>query len=171
MAYINWTSDLDTGIHEIDVQHRRIVDYINRLNDARMRGDRTEIGSVIEETIDYTLSHFAFEEALMVDAGYLYSGPHKRVHELFTKRVMDFRTRFDSGESVADELHAMLSRWLINHIKADDVGYLDAVNAHIRKTQSIEADMRQRIKQEVISELSQQQSSTPRGWFARLFGA
>ena len=35
MAYINWTSDLDTGIHDIDVQHRRIVEYINRLNDAR----------------------------------------------------------------------------------------------------------------------------------------
>ena len=30
--------------------------------------------------------------------------------------------------------------------------------------------MRQRIKQEVISELSHQQSSAPRGWFARLFG-
>ncbi len=124
---------------------------------------------VIEETIDYTLSHFAFEEALMVDAGYLYSGPHKRVHELFTKRVMDFRTRFESGEEVANELHAMLSRWLINHIRADDVGYLDAVNVHIRKTQSVEDDMRRRIKQEVLSELNHHPAA-PRGWFARLFG-
>lgn len=106
----------------------------------------------------------------MVDAGYLYSGPHKRVHELFTKRVMDFRTRFESGERVADELHAMLSRWLINHICADDVGYLDAVNAHIRKTQSIEEDMRRRIRQEVLSELNHHPTA-PRGWFARLFGA
>ncbi|ARU04650.1 hemerythrin [Comamonas serinivorans] len=170
MAYIDWTPDLDTGIHEIDVQHRRIVDYINRLNSARMGSDRAAIGAVIEETIDYTLSHFAFEEALMVDAGYLYSGPHKRVHELFTKRVTEFRTRFEAGEDIADELHGMLGRWLINHIRADDVGYLDAVKAHVRKTQSIEADMRARIKQEVISELSQSKSQAPRGWFARLFG-
>ena len=151
MAYINWTSDLDTGIHEIDVQHRRIVDYINRLNDARMRGDRTEIGSVIEETIDYTLSHFAFEEALMVDAGYLYSGPHKRVHELFTKRVMDFRTRFDSGESVADELHAMLSRWLINHILKEDHHYVPAVKAMTERN-------------------SHQEQAKRKGWISRFFG-
>ena len=52
MAYINWTSDLDTGIQEIDVQHRRIVDYINRLNDARL-----EIGVVIEETILLATAH------------------------------------------------------------------------------------------------------------------
>lgn len=168
MAYITWTPDLNTGIHEIDVQHRRIVDYINRLNDARTSGDREQIGVVIEETVDYTLSHFAFEEALMVDAGYLYSGPHKRVHELFTKRVMEFRTRFDAGENIADELHAMLSRWLINHIKNDDTGYLEAVTAHIRKTHSVEDEMRERIKDELLHEL--QAKSTQRGWFARLFG-
>ena len=170
MAHLNWTPELDTGIPEIDKQHRRIVQYINDLHDARISHDREAVGQIIDEAVDYTLSHFAFEEALMVDAGYLYSGPHKRVHELFTKRVMDFRTRFETGENVADELHAMLSRWLINHIRADDVGYLDAVNAHIRKTQSMEMDMRQRIKQEVISELHQRQSRAPRGWFARLFG-
>lgn len=169
MAYIDWTPDLDTGIHEIDVQHRRIVDYINRLNTARMSGNREEIGTVIEETIDYTLSHFAFEEALMVDAGYLYSGPHKRVHDLFTRRVMDFQTRFGAGEDVADELHAMLSRWLINHIRADDVGYLDAVNAHIRKTRGADDELRERIKQELVAELATRHAPK-KGWFARVFG-
>ena len=31
MAILNWVSDLNTGIEEIDRQHRRIVDYIKAL--------------------------------------------------------------------------------------------------------------------------------------------
>ena len=30
MAYLNWTPDLETGIREIDGQHKRIVEYINQ---------------------------------------------------------------------------------------------------------------------------------------------
>ena len=170
MAILHWVPDLDTGIAEIDSQHKRIVDYINKLHEICQTHDRPGLAEVIAETVDYTMSHFAFEEALLESAGYMFVGPHKRVHELFTKRAMDFRTRFESGEEVADELHGMLSRWLINHIRADDVGYLDAVNAHIRKTQSIEEDMRRRIKKELLGELTVNQTA-PRGWFARLFGA
>lgn len=31
MAILAWVPELDTGIDEIDRQHRRIVDYINKL--------------------------------------------------------------------------------------------------------------------------------------------
>ena len=34
MAYLHWSSDLDTGIDVIDKQHQRIVDYLNELNTA-----------------------------------------------------------------------------------------------------------------------------------------
>ena len=35
MAVLQWVEDLNTGIEEIDIQHRRIVDYINRLHELR----------------------------------------------------------------------------------------------------------------------------------------
>ena len=87
MAYLHWSSDLDTGIEVIDKQHRRIVDYLNELNSANEIGDSKATGHVLQELVDYTLTHFAFEEELQERAAYPFLKAHKRVHEIFTKRV------------------------------------------------------------------------------------
>ena len=78
MALLVWLPELDTGIEEIDRQHRRIVEYINKLHELKATHDRAELGEVIGEMVDYTLSHFVFEEALIENAGYLFAGPHKK---------------------------------------------------------------------------------------------
>lgn len=132
MAKMSWSPELDTGIRVIDTQHRRILDYINELGEAHSAGhEREDVGHVIAELVDYTLSHFSFEEALMEDAHYAFSKPHKRVHEIFTKRVGDFQTRFEVGEDITEELHKLLVTWLINHIKRDDHDYVAAVKANL----------------------------------------
>jgi hemerythrin len=135
MAYLKWTKELDTGISVIDGQHRQIVDYINQLDDARHSQNRTVIGKVIDDTIDYTISHFGFEETLIEDANYEFVRPHKKVHELFVKRVSEYKQRFDSGEDVADELHGLLYRWLFNHILNDDAAYVPSVKTSLSDQQ------------------------------------
>ncbi len=132
MSYLKWSDDLNTGIHVIDGQHRQIVDYINQLHDANETGDREQVGEVIDALIDYTMSHFSFEEELMEEAGYPFSRPHKRVHEVFAKRVGEYQLRFQAGEDVSADLHAMLRRWLVGHIKNDDAAYAETVRAHAR---------------------------------------
>ena len=127
MAYMVWTDALNTGIEVIDNQHRRIVEMINQLHDASQGHSREALGEVIENLVDYTLSHFAFEESLMEDAGYEYLRAHKKVHELFIKRVSEFQMRFKAGEDVAGDLNGLLSRWLFNHIKSDDAAYVGSV--------------------------------------------
>ena len=101
MTHLVWTDDLNTGIPVIDGQHRQIVDYINQLHDARTTNDRQVVGDVINNLIDYTLSHFSFEEELMVESGYPFAGPHKRVHDVFVKRVGEYQLRFKSGDQAA----------------------------------------------------------------------
>lgn len=127
MAHLVWQDDLNTGIQVIDNQHKRIVEMINHLHDAQQGKEHAAIAEVIEELVDYTLSHFAFEETLMEDAGYQFSRAHKKIHELFIRRVSEYRVRFQAGEDVGDELKGLLSRWLFNHIRNDDAGYVDAV--------------------------------------------
>lgn len=100
MAYLIWRNDLNTGIEVIDSQHKRIVDMINRLDLAQAQGQAV-VGKVIEELVDYTVSHFAFEESLMESAGYQFSRAHKRIHDLFIKRVSGYRTRYEQGEDIA----------------------------------------------------------------------
>lgn len=167
MALLVWVPELDTGIAEIDRQHRRIVDYINKLYELRSSPDREALGDVIGEMIDYTVSHFVFEESLIESAGYMFAGPHKKVHELFTRRVIEMQTRFDAGEDVAAELHGMLSRWLFNHIRNEDTGYVDSAKAYLRMArESSPAAEKERLKNEVLQELELQRKK--KGWLARL---
>jgi len=136
MAHLDWTSDLETGIQVIDKQHQRIIDYINKLFHAQQFHSREEVGTVLDELVDYTLSHFAFEESLMEEAGYPFINAHKKVHQLFVRRVGDYQQRFKMGEDIADELLNTLRAWLINHIKNDDQDYSEDVRHNMEKVSS-----------------------------------
>jgi hemerythrin-like metal-binding protein len=78
MNTLQWGPELETGIPELDTQHKRIVFLVNHMYETRQSKDLEAVGDVITEMVDYALSHFAFEEALMEDAQYRFLGPHKR---------------------------------------------------------------------------------------------
>lgn len=161
MGVLVWVSDLDTGIEEIDQQHRRILDYINQLYGLLNTDDRASVGRVIDETIDYTLSHFVFEETMLESAGYMFVGPHRKVHDIFTRRVAGLHQRFLAGEDVTAELHGLLSRWLFNHIRTEDRAYIDSARAYMKM-------MRSATKPEPIQD-QEQRRRKKEGWLARLF--
>jgi hemerythrin len=115
--------------------------------------------------VDYTISHFAFEEGVMESAGYMFAGPHKRVHELFTRKVAELQKRFNAGENVTDELHGLLSRWLFNHIRSEDHGYVDAVKAYQRMAGGAGAAAQTK---EQLRDM--EAKSKRKGFFSRLFG-
>ncbi len=79
---MKWASEYNTGIDVIDEQHKRILDYINEIDDVKDDEDRRRIKDVLDNIIDYTQSHFTFEESLQEEADYKYRVPHKRVHDL-----------------------------------------------------------------------------------------
>ena len=63
MTLFLWKRSYEIGIAEIDMQHRRLVGFINELSDAMMmqQGHRT-IPHVIEELVEYIQLHFTTEE-------------------------------------------------------------------------------------------------------------
>lgn len=80
---MKWVPEYNTGIDVIDDQHRRILDYINEIDAIDVNADRERVKQILENIIDYTQSHFTFEESLQEEASYKYRVPHKRVHDLF----------------------------------------------------------------------------------------
>ena len=146
METLEWSERLATGIPEIDSQHKRIVDMVNQMREAMEKGDTEAVGRVIPDMVDYTISHFAFEEALMEEAGYRFLMPHRRVHQLFTRRIPEFQARYAAGEDILEELHTMLVRWLANHIQNEDHGYVAAVQAYMeRQNETAEGKSRPKI--------------------------
>jgi hemerythrin len=133
MPEIQWTSDFDTGIRVIDKQHRRLVEYINQLAHARTHHNRDEVSGVLDQLVDYTLSHFAFEESLREDAGYPQHASHVHAHDAFRNRIFDFRERARQGEDVAKPLLELLKAWLFEHIAHEDARYVPLVSAQMRR--------------------------------------
>lgn len=127
MAYIVWTDDFSTGIDVIDGQHKRIIDYINQLTDAQSLKDPELTGEVLINLIDYTFSHFAFEESLMDEAGYLAANIHKQTHEGFREKIKQFQQKYNEGVDVTNDLTKLLNTWLMNHIAEDDNNYAPVV--------------------------------------------
>jgi len=132
MSYITWSDGLATGINVIDGQHKRIVHYINQLTDAKNLDAPEIIGNVLNELVDYTLSHFAFEESLMDDAGYSAAAIHKRTHDAFREKIQGYQDRHKTGEDVSKELFQLLNIWLMNHIAEDDSSYVPVVKENIK---------------------------------------
>lgn len=125
--YFEWKDSLNTGIAEIDEQHRRIAHHINTLYEAQNTGDRGEVERVLEGLLEYTINHFTFEENLMEEAKYEFLRPHQHVHELFCKRIAEYRGRFANKEDITEELLKMLRKWLRDHIEKEDKAYLTSV--------------------------------------------
>lgn len=131
MPYIQWNDDLATGIGVIDSQHKRIIHYINQLEDARALNEPDLVNEVLIHLTDYTLSHFAFEESLMEDAGYVGAEIHAKTHDSFREKISEYNKRHKAGEDVSEELSSLLNVWLIEHIASDDSSYTSAVLKNI----------------------------------------
>ncbi|MDH5185324.1 MAG: bacteriohemerythrin [Gammaproteobacteria bacterium] len=126
-----WNSDLETGIPEIDAENKKIVEYINVLSKAKDEGNRTELVNVLDLLLDHVCNQFLFEEHMMKEAGYEYSKAHEKVHELFAKKLADFRGRIKNGETFFDDVISMLDHWVDGHIRNEDQMYAETLQVKI----------------------------------------
>lgn len=126
--FIVWDPSLDTGIKTIDEQHKRIVDYINMLDNAVHTKDMTNVPYVIEQLLDYTVAHFSFEESLMERHNYSHLEAHSKVHQMFTDRIHYYQKELAAGKDISRKLLAELKVWLVSHIKNEDRDYVDEIH-------------------------------------------
>ena len=127
MSYWSWDPALDTGVEVIDNQHKRIVGFINTLHDNLESNENEKVGEVLNDLMEYLLTHFAFEEELMVQSGYPIDEGHKAAHDEFAAVINGYQSRHDAGEDIAKELMEELTHWFQSHIQFDDSDYVPAV--------------------------------------------
>jgi hemerythrin len=130
MPLMNWSGALSVGVHEIDEQHKKLVEMLNQLYEAMQKGQGKDVlGSLLAGLAQYTVKHFAAEERAMQRAGYADLAAHKVEHEALTKKVLDFKQRFDGGTSmITIELMNFLKGWLTSHIQGSDKKYGPVMN-------------------------------------------
>ena len=139
MQKVEWSEKYQIGINVIDGQHKRIVDYINMLAEIESGNSEMQLAEIVDALLDYTYSHFAFEEVLMEEAGYEGLNFHQQTHEAFTQKIKTLHQRFLDGENISDEIGEVLKNWLLNHIMEDDRSYAPIVRNKISAIESKES--------------------------------
>ncbi|CAK0778889.1 hypothetical protein WCLP8_850002 [uncultured Gammaproteobacteria bacterium] len=120
---IEWSCDLMVNNHEIDSDHKHLVEMINGLYRAIGRGEGKQvIGDTLGNLADYVAGHFYREERLMEVSRFPDLVDHIVDHWCFTERLTGLVHAFEIGkEGVALETLEFLSSWFVNHIQEKDM--------------------------------------------------
>ena len=126
MAFFEWTEDLNVGVKSINDQHKKLVAMVNDLHDAMEKGQgAAALGKTLDGLVDYTKTHFAYEERLFADTGYADAATHKGEHDKLTATVVAVQEKYNggAGDSLSGDVMRFLKSWLVNHIQGTDMKY------------------------------------------------
>lgn len=123
-----WRNEFNLGIDSVDEQHQRLLDLINGLWDATVRGlPAAQLLSHVAELERYTVYHFTDEEGAMRAAGYPRLDAHCKAHQGFVQRISDEKKRVLTEGNITLDLVRFLQEWLLNHIAVQDKHYASYV--------------------------------------------
>jgi hemerythrin len=126
MQAFQWNHCFATGLADVDEQHQRLVDVINRFGALIMREDgatAAELEVVFAELAQYASFHFAEEEALMAASGLTpqYVESHRQKHLQFMAEVtLLYEGISADNRGAAKGLLEFLTNWLAYHILGSD---------------------------------------------------
>ncbi len=122
----SWDESFMVGIAEIDRQHKLLVDIANELYyEAGQKRGHEMLGRILGGLVEYTKTHFTYEEGLMAMHGYPDLENHQAKHKKLVAKVMEFQGRVTANdESVLEELLQFLKDWLAHHIQGTDKKYV-----------------------------------------------
>lgn len=122
-----WSEILETGFKEIDEQHKKLVEIMNKLFKAYSENDHKKtLKTILNELSDYSRYHFRTEELYFDQFNYINKAEHINEHNKFMNSINDIQKKFSSLEGVFSlKLLIFLQEWVTNHILASDKKYID----------------------------------------------
>ncbi|SHJ89156.1 diguanylate cyclase [Malonomonas rubra DSM 5091] len=125
MDVFQWKKELETGISDVDKQHKHMVDITNQFGSLLSQNnvDFEQLEKIFDELVSYTQYHFKTEEELMagnhLDDRHI--SLHKQEHEGFLQDVSSLHNDVISGKSSERNLFDFLLNWLVYHILGTDL--------------------------------------------------
>ncbi len=125
MPLFTWSDDYSVGNTEIDNQHKKLFDIINKLFDISIGKNTSDtVDAVMGDLVSYTNYHFKFEEEHMREIKYININRHMAEHDFFEKEIIFAKRRQVQDKSTTDnKLVEFLSSWLIQHVTEEDRKY------------------------------------------------
>jgi len=128
---MQWLDEYNIGVSNIDRQHKKLTNTLNRLQDSLTTTyvDK-QMAVTLKFMVSYTQHHFSEEEELMESIGYPDINQHKSQHKNLINEVRIILLKLKKREQInAKELIDFLITWLKDHIIEED----SKIGHYIRK--------------------------------------
>jgi hemerythrin len=125
MALMTWSSRYSVGVETLDDQHKALLNVLNELHAASMRGKASEVAdSMIRQIVSLANEHFSAEERLMESIRFPGLAEHRAKHEELMVKLKEFVSRHAKGDkTMYTQLLYFMRDWLGNHMLTVDSGY------------------------------------------------
>lgn len=132
MTTLEWNSSFETGIKQIDDQHRELFRRIDKLELAIYKCRAIpELRSLLEYLESYVFEHFETEEELMRNINYPEYSAHVKEHSDFRNSIKKILTEYKgkgADSYLAINVNKQMRKWLEHHILIIDMKFIPFIN-------------------------------------------
>ena len=121
MDFIKFESKHVLGIEEIDNQHKKIYESVNKLFEMQ-NSTKVEIIDIYQNLLEEFKIHFETEESLMKKNKVVEFISHKLEHDRALQKYSDYLKTLKKANSKLDlEILKSMKNWLENHFEKKDI--------------------------------------------------
>ena len=121
---ITWDETLETGVSNIDAQHKELIQKFNEFSEISSDSRRRQAaGEVLDFLQFYAAWHFEREEKLMEQCNCPAAKENKEAHAEFIAKFGQFYDQWQESTMSCELMRATLSelaKWIENHIRGVD---------------------------------------------------
>ena len=132
---LDWREKYETGIIEIDAQHKNLFGLYNGFVDLIYSGGSLEkLQKGLDGLLEYVVLHFNTEEAYMMKYSFDGFEEHKSEHKALREKTYYLHKDFANGKPVLTmDVLLFLKSWISNHVLVCDMKYKDFLLSKLPK--------------------------------------
>jgi hemerythrin-like metal-binding protein len=125
VTVLTWNRACTVGVRAMDDQHGILLDTMNELRLAAVRGSgREQVSEVLDRLIEFTRMHFWSEEQLLEQHGFPGLAEHRVEHQHMLARILHSSHRMQHGDKMQMRpLLCFLREAYAEHIEGMDREY------------------------------------------------
>lgn len=118
---LDWKSEYNLGVEEIDFEHRIFVSIIKKIDRAiKNSNEERSLLRLILELKKYAAFHFQSEENTMLDVKFPDVLEHKNQHERLLSKLQLIILQIEMEQIELQKLPDFLMEWFVSHTLEED---------------------------------------------------
>lgn len=130
MEILKWRDTYETGVEQMDSQHKRLIKLVNQMYGIiRAKEGHEELDQILNEMSKYAKQHLGDEEHLLEEHEYPGLAAQQKSHQEYFSKMDELLVNIETDrEAAAQQIYVFLRQWWIDHIVGEDKEYGEFLN-------------------------------------------